>query len=147
VVFGPHPRKYTQAMPRQMRRLAIRSVLSAQLRDDRLTIIDGLGEVEPRTKAMKEVLSSLPESRSVLIVTPEMVDSIARGAGNLPNTKTIIASMLNVRDVLKYDRLVVTRESIEVIEGLWALPESKRQPSQWKLERQAEASETAEEVA
>jgi large subunit ribosomal protein L4 len=147
VVFGPHPRKYTQAMPRQMRRLAIRSVLSAKLRDDRLTIIDGLGEVEPRTKAMKEVLSSLPESRSLLIVTPEMVDSIARGAGNLPNTKTIIASMLNVRDVLKYDRLVVTRESIEVIEGLWALPESKRQPSQWKLERQAEASETAEEVA
>ena len=62
-------------------------------------------------------------------------------------TKTIIASMLNVRDVLKYDRLVVTREAIEVIEGLWALPEEKRQPSQWKLERQGEASDTAEEVA
>jgi len=147
VVFGPHPRKYTQAMPRQMRRLAIRSVLSAKLRDDRLTIIEGLGDVEPRTKAMKEVLSSLPESRSVLIVMPETVESIVRGAGNLPNTKTIIASMLNVRDALKYDRLVVTSDAIEVIEGLWALPEEKRQPSQWKLERQAEASETAEEVA
>jgi large subunit ribosomal protein L4 len=147
VVFGPHPRKYTQAMPRQMRRLAIRSVLSAKLRDDRLTIIEGLGDVEPRTKAMKDVLSGLPESRSVLIVMPETVETIVRGAGNLPNTKTIIASMLNVRDVLKYDRLVVTREAIEVIEGLWALPEEKRQPSQWKLERQAEASETAEEVA
>jgi large subunit ribosomal protein L4 len=147
VVFGPHPRKYTQAMPRQMRRLAIRSVLSAKLRDDRLTIIDGLSEVEPRTKAMKDVLSALPESRSVLIVMPETIDTIVRGAGNLPRTKTIIAPMLNVRDVLKFDRLVVTREAIEVIEGLWALSEEKRQPSQWKLERQAEASETAEEVA
>jgi large subunit ribosomal protein L4 len=147
VVFGPHPRKYTQAMPRQMRRLAIRSVLSAKLRDERLTVIEGLADVEPRTKAMKEVINGLPESRSVLIVTPETVDSIVRGAGNLPNTKTIIASMLNVRDVLKYDRLVVTSDAIEVIEGLWALPEEKRQPSQWKLERQAEASETAEEVA
>lgn len=149
VVFGPHPRKYTKAMPRQMRRLAIRSVLSAKLRDDRLTVIQGLDEVEPRTKAMKDVLATLPESRSVLIVMPETVDSIVRGAGNLPHTKTIIASMLNVRDALKYDRLVVTQEAIEVIERLWALPEEKRQPSQWQLERQAvaEASDRAEEVA
>jgi large subunit ribosomal protein L4 len=149
VVFGPHPRKYTQAMPRQMRRLAIRSVLSAKLRDERLTVIEGLADVEPRTKAMKEVLGTLPESRSVLIVMPEPVDSIIRGAGNLPNTKTIVASMLNVRDVLKYDRLVVSSEAIEVIEQLWALPEDKRQPSQWQLERQAaaEASANAEEVA
>lgn len=147
VVFGPHPRKYTQAMPRQMRRLAIRSVLSAKLRDDRLTVIEGLADVEPRTKAMKDVLAALPQSRSMLIVMPEMVDSIIRGAGNLPQTKTIIASMLNVRDVLKFDRLVVTREAIDVIEGLWALPEEKRQPSEWQLERQAAASETAEEVA
>jgi large subunit ribosomal protein L4 len=143
VVFGPHPRKYTKAMPRQMRRLAIRSVLSAKMRDDRLTVIQGLDEVEPRTKAMKDVLAALPESRSVLIVMPETVESIVRGAGNLPYTKTIIASMLNVRDVLKFDRLVVTQEAIEVIEQLWALPEEKRVPSQWKLERQAAAGEVA----
>ncbi len=147
VVFGPHPRKYTQAMPRQMRRLAIRSVLSAKLRDERLTVVDGLGEVEGRTKAMKQVLETLPASRSMLIVMPEMMESIVRGAGNLPSTKTIIAPMLNVRDVLKYDRLVVTREALEVIENLWALPEEKRQPSSWKLAREEEASATAEEVA
>jgi large subunit ribosomal protein L4 len=148
-VFGPHPRSYTQAMPRQMRRLAIRSVLSAKLRDNRLTVIQGLGDVEGRTKAMKDVLSALPESRSVLIVMPELIDSIVRGAGNLEYTKTITAPMLNVRDVLKFDRLVVTEEAIDVIEQLWALPEEKRQPSQWKLERQAAtgASDSAEEVA
>jgi large subunit ribosomal protein L4 len=147
VVFGPHQRKYTKAMPRQMRRLAIRSVLSAKAQDDRLTVIRGLGDVEGRTKAMKSVIEALPQSRSVLIVMPETVESIVRGAGNLPDTKTIIASMLNVRDVLKFDRLVVTEEAIEVIESLWALPEEKRQPSQWQLERQAEASDRAEEVA
>lgn len=147
VVFGPHPRKYTKAMPRQMRRLAIRSALSAKMADDRVTVVRGLAEVEGRTKAMKAVIEALPESRSVLIVMPETVESIVRGAGNLPDTKTIIAPMLNVRDVLKYDRLIVTEEAIEVIEGLWALPEEKRQPSQWKLQRQAEASDVAEEVA
>src|SRR5690606_30591890 len=135
VVFGPHPRKYTKAMPRQMRRLAIRSALSAKMADDRVTVVRGLAEVEGRTKAMKAVIEALPESRSVLIVMPETVESIVRGAGNLPDTKTIIAPMLNVRDVLKYDRLIVTEEAIEVIEGLWALPEEKRQPSQWKLQR------------
>src|SRR6188472_1317525 len=53
VVWGPHPRKYTQQMPKQMRRLAVRSALSAKLRDDRVTIVQGLGEIEPRTKVMK----------------------------------------------------------------------------------------------
>src|SRR3712207_3192572 len=53
VVWGPHPRSYEQDMPRQMRRLAIRSALSAKVRDDRLTVIDGLGSIEPKTKVMK----------------------------------------------------------------------------------------------
>lgn len=149
VVFGPHPRSYTQAMPRQMRRLAIRSVLSAKLRDDRLTVVQGLGDIEGRTKVMKSVLEAMPASRSVLIVLPENVDTIVRAAANLPQTKTIIAPMLNVRDVLKFDRLIVTEEAIEVIEKLWALPEEKRQSSTWKLERQAasEWPDSAEEVA
>ncbi len=150
VVWGPHPRKYTQAMPKQMRRLAIRSALSAKRRDERLTVIQGLGEIEPRTKAFKTLLGQLPESRSFLVVMAEKNDAIERAAANLDGAKTIIAPILNVRDVLKYDRLIVTEEALAVIEGLWALPEEKRTPSQWKLDRQAAATESAaaaEEVA
>lgn len=148
-VFGPHPRSYAQAMPRKMRQLAIRSVLSAKVRDERVTVVQGLADVEPRTKEMKTVLGAMPESRSTLIVLPETMDTVTRAAGNLPQTKTIIAPMLNVRDVLKFDRLIVTEEAIEVIEKLWALPQEKRQPSSWQLERRAaaEASVSAEEVA
>lgn len=149
VVFGPHPRSYEQAMPRQMRRLAIRSVLSAKLQDDRLTVVRGLADVEGRTRAMKDVLAAMPESRSVLIVMPETVESIVRGANNLPNAKAIIAELINVRDALKFDRMLVAEEAIEVIEKLWSLPEAKRQPSAWKAERLAavEASSSAGEVA
>lgn len=148
VVWGPHPRSYEQDMPKQMRRLAIRSALSAKVRDERLTVIRGLGDVEPKTKAMKQVLAALPASRSYLIVMPGKVESIERGASNLEDAKTLIAPMVNVRDVLKFDRLVVTEEALEVIEGLWALPEEKRTPSTWKLARQAgEAATAAEEVA
>jgi large subunit ribosomal protein L4 len=146
VVWGPHPRKYTQKMPKTMRRLAIRSALSAKLRDERVTVIDGLADIEPKTKAMKTVLETVPESRSVLVVMPEKIESIERAAGNLPNVWTIMAANLNVRDLLKYDRVLITREALEVIETLWALPADKRQPSAWKLARQAVAAALAEEA-
>ncbi len=141
VVFGPHPRKYTQKMPRQMRRLAIRSALSAKLQDDRLMFVSGLEAVEPKTKAMKDVLGAFPESRSVLVVMHEKVESVERASANLANVKTVIAGMVSVRDLLKYERVLVTPEAAEVIDGLWALQGTKREPSKWKLERQAAAQE------
>jgi len=146
VVWGPHQRSYAQAMPRKMRRLAIRSALSAKVRDGRLTVVDGLASVEPKTKAMQTVLSAMPQSRSMLIVVPEDAVSVKRGAGNLPDVETIHAAYLNVRDVLKYDRLIITREAIATIEKLWALDPDKREPSRWKLERLA-AREALSEAA
>jgi large subunit ribosomal protein L4 len=147
VVWGPHPRSYEQDMPRKMRRLAVRSALSAKVRDGRITVVDGLSDIEPRTKAMKAVLGNFPESRSILIVTPDNGHLIRRGAGNLPNVYTIQAAYLNVRDVLKYERLVVTREAIPVIEDLWALSEDQRQPSRFKLARMAAQARPARAAA
>ena len=147
VVFGPHPRSYTQALPRQMRVLAIRSALSAKFHDDRLTVVQGLVEIEPKTKTMKAIIEKLPESRSVLIVVPEKSEIVDRAASNLPNVRTILASYVNVRDVLKYERLVVTPEAIAKIEELWALPEEKRTPSAFKQARLAAASADAEKGA
>jgi large subunit ribosomal protein L4 len=144
VVFGPHPRKYTQAMPKQMRRLAIRSVLSAKLRDERVTVIEGLVGIEPKTKTMKAIIEKLPESRSVLIVVSEKNDTIDRATGNLPNVHSIVADVVNVRDVLKYERLVVTPEAIEKIEELWALSDEKRTPSAFKQARLAAANAEVE---
>lgn len=147
VVFGPHPRDYTQAMPRQMRRLAIRSVLSAKLRDERISVVEGLTEIEPKTKTMKSLIEKLPVSRSVLIVVDAKNETIDRAASNLPNVRTIVADVTNVRDVLKYERLLVTPEAIARIEELWALPEAKRSPSAFKQARLAAASAGAEKEA
>jgi large subunit ribosomal protein L4 len=147
VVWGPHQRSFTQDMPRKMRRLAVRSALSAKARDERLTVVDGLAEIEPRTKAMKAVLAALPEARSVLIVTDGIAEPIRKSAGNLPRVWTVDARYLNVRDILKFDRLVVTRDAIPAIEGQWAPPEDRREPSSWKLARMARRSATAAPVA
>jgi large subunit ribosomal protein L4 len=138
VVWGPQPRDFSQDMPRRMRRLAVRSALSAKARDERLTVIEGLADVEPKTKAMKDVVAALPESRSVLIVTDGVVTPIRKASGNLQNVWVVEARFLNVRDVLKYDRLLVTKEAIPVIEAWLALSEEERKPSRWKLERMAQ---------
>ena len=149
VDWGPHPRSYEQDMPRQMRRLAIRSVLSAKLRDDRLTIVQGFAGIEPRTKSMKGALAALPAARSVLIVVPDKASSeaIYKAAGNLAEVEVITAAMINVRDGLKYDRMLVMQEAIPVIEGLWALPEEKRTPGPFKLARLARLTAKQQGVA
>jgi large subunit ribosomal protein L4 len=143
VVWGPHQRSFHQDMPRKMRRLAVRSALSAKVRDERLTVVAGLVEIESKTKAMKEVLSALPESRSMLIVTDGKVESIRKSAGNLLNVWVVDARYLNVRDILKFDRMLVVREAIPVIEDLWGLPDDRREPSSWRQERMARRAENA----
>ena len=129
VVFGPHPRSYRQDMPKQMRRLAIRSVLSAKVRDDQALVIQGIAGLEPKTKAMITLLGALPGSqRSTLIVIGpgEEQGVVHRAAGNLDNVTVIRAGYVNVRDVLTHERLLLTTEAVETIQGLWSM--SKEAP-------------------
>lgn len=137
VVWGPHPRSYDKDMPKRMRRLAVRSALSAKVADERLVVISGLGSIEGKTKAMKAAVANLPESRSYLMVIPDKVESVVRGTGNLENVHWVLASYLNVRDILKFERLVVMEESLDVINGIWALDESDREPSVWAQARKS----------
>ncbi len=87
VVFGPHPRKYTQRMPKRMRRLAVRSALSAKLRDGRVTFVTNLADIEPKTKAGLAAIKQLPEARSVLFVSSAKSENIERATGNLQDVK------------------------------------------------------------
>ena len=122
VVWGPHPRRYTQRMPKKMRQLAIRSALSAKNQAAQLFVVAGLAEIEPRTRVMRETLARLPlnEARSTLILAGESRENIYRGAGNLENVKVLPAQYVNMHDVFKYERLLVTREALDIIHDLWA---------------------------
>lgn len=122
IVWGPHPRKYTQAMPKKMRQLAIRSVLSAKSQAEQLYVVTGMAGIEPRTKTMRETLAQLPlnNARSTLILAGESRENIYRGAGNLENVKVLPAQYVNMHDVLKHERLLVTREAVDIIHNLWA---------------------------
>ena len=117
VAHGPHPRLYTKAMPRKMRRLAVRSALSAKYAADEIRFVDTLSFEQPRTKDMLACLSSLELDGKTLIVLDRKDVNVQRSANNLPGVKTLLANYLNVIDLLQHDNVIMARGAIEVIES------------------------------
>lgn len=115
----PVQRKFTKDMPRKMRRKAIRCALSALLRDGQLVFVDSLALDAPKTKQMKEVLEKLTGSEKALVVLGSKNDNVARSVHNLPKAHVILASYLNIRDLLQYDKVVITLEALDVIQTIW----------------------------
>jgi len=118
IAFGPHPRSYVQQMPRKMRRLALRSALSAKAAEGQIVVVDDLTMDAPRTKDMTAVLSALQLDSSVLILLPQRNEMVERSAENLPDVKTLRANYLNVRDILGYDYLLLLKGALEVVEAI-----------------------------
>ncbi|MFC2021824.1 50S ribosomal protein L4 [Chloroflexota bacterium] len=119
IVFGPKPRSYRQAVPKKMRRLALRCVLSAKVRDKELIILEQLKFDEPRTKEIVRILAALGVDSSALIVTSEPEENVVKSARNLPRIKTMPASLLNVVDILSRKMLLMTVAAVRKTEGLW----------------------------
>jgi large subunit ribosomal protein L4 len=113
VVFGPTPRSYAQDMPRKQRRLALRSALSAKAAAGELTVLDAFELDAPRTRAVTELLASLDAGRRVLLVIGSHNAMLERSARNIPYVQVILASNLNVRDLLVAETVLITRDAVE----------------------------------
>lgn len=116
-VFGPHPRSYRQAMPRKMRRLALRSALSSKISEDRLIVLDTLEFGAPKTRQFTEVMNNLGVNSSALVLLADKSENVERSASNLKAVKTLRANYLNVRDLLGFDYLIIPLGALEVIES------------------------------
>jgi large subunit ribosomal protein L4 len=119
VTFGPKPRDYRQAMPKKMRQLALRCVLSDKVRHQMITVIDAFDLADGRTAEMSQVLGNLKLDRKTLIATAEPEAKVIRAAANLVGVKTMPVHTLNVADVLGYRYLLLTKEALEKAEQLW----------------------------
>ncbi len=119
ITFGPKPRSYRKAMPKKMRRLALRCVLSAKARDGELTILEALSLDEPKTREMVRILKTLKVDSTALIVTSETKTNVVKSARNLPGIKTRPASVLNVLDILSNKALVMEVGAVRKAEELW----------------------------
>ncbi len=117
-IHTPHPRSYQQAMPRQMRRTALRSALSSKAMENCLVIVDELTLPEPKTRLMASALNGLVGSSSALVVIPEKNEGyvgVIRATNNLPDAKTLLAGYLNIRDLLTFDKVVLPLAALDVI--------------------------------
>jgi len=113
-LFGPQPRDYSYRLPASARQTALRSVLAAKLRDGQLVVLDKIELEAPKTKLMAQLVDGL-QAKSALIILPAKNDTIERAARNLPHVKVLRAEGANVYDILRYDRLILTPESVEAL--------------------------------
>lgn len=119
-VFGPTPRSYAYKLPRKVRRLAIKSVLSQKVLDEGLVVVNELKFEQPRTKAFAEVLSNLNVNSKVLVVLEDDNANAALAARNLKNVTVIPAKGLNVLDVINNDKMVITKGALSQVEEVLA---------------------------
>ncbi|MEX2230380.1 MAG: 50S ribosomal protein L4 [Dehalococcoidia bacterium] len=119
VVFGPRPRSYRQRLPKQMRRLAIRSVLSSRAQDERLIVVNALGLEQPSTKGLRALLAAVGVERTALLVLGTADRAALLSARNLAGTRALPADTLNVADMLAHQTLVMTVDAVRRAEALW----------------------------
>lgn len=118
VAFGPHPRSYRQRMPKKMRRLAVKCVLSAKASSGELVVVDRFQLEQLKTAEMAHILKALDVEASALVVTLRPESDLVKAAGNLPRTKTLPAALLNVLDLLSHRFLVITVDGIRCVEDI-----------------------------
>lgn len=114
---GPVPRDYSQKMPRKMRRLALRSALSAKAAAEQLIVLDKLAFDQPKTVEVLQLLDNLQISGSAVILLPERNENVEKSARNLENVKTIRAGYLNIRDLLGHSYVIMPKDAVTQIES------------------------------
>lgn len=119
VVFAPKPRDYRQALPKKMRRLALRCVLSAKARDGELKVLESLELETSKTRDVLGILNTLGVGDSAIIATKGVNENLVKSARNLPGIKTMPVNILNTLDMLKYRELLITEEALRHSEQLW----------------------------
>lgn len=119
-VFGPTPRSYKYKLPKKVRRLAIRSALSAKVQDEQIIVLDQLTMERPKTKEFVAMLNNLRVDRKALVVAADFDETVALSARNIPTVKFITANGINVLDVLGYDKLIITKDAVQKVEEVLA---------------------------
>ena len=120
VALGPKPRSYRFALNKKLKRLALKSALTTKLNENELYVIDSFDMDEIKTKAMLEILKNFEAAKSTLIVTDAKDETVVRSAANLPGVKTTIATTMNVYDIIKYEKFLMTKAAAELIGEVYA---------------------------
>ncbi len=119
IVFAPKPRDYSFKMNKKEKNLALKSVLTSKVAEDKLIILDSISFDEIKTKKMVAVLNNLKADKA-LVVLNDNDKNVILSAKNIPDVKTALTNTINVYDILKYDKLIVTKDAVATIEEVYA---------------------------
>ena len=120
IALGPKPRSYRYSVNKKEKRLAIRSVLSSKVLENKLTVVDKLELAEIKTKSMVNALNNLKVEGKTLVVLPEKNLNVQASTRNIEGAKAILANTINVYDLLKYTNLVLTLDTVKKLEEVYA---------------------------
>ena len=119
IVFAPKPRDYSYTLNKKVKRLALKSALSAKAASGDILVVDGLKLDEIKTKTMRDFLNAIEAGKSV-VITPEVDQVVVKSARNIPGVVTTTAKVLSVYDIVNAKRLVVDKAALAIIEEVFA---------------------------
>ena len=120
IVLGPKPRSYSYTMPKKLKRLALKSALTSKVNDNGILVLEQLDFDTIKTKQMTGVLNALKVDTSALVVLSGKNEAVEKSARNIPGIKTAFVNTINVFDILKYDKFIITKDAVEKVEEVYA---------------------------
>jgi large subunit ribosomal protein L4 len=120
IVLGPKPRSYSYTLPKKVKRLALKSALSSKVSESEILVLDSLNFESIKTKQMVNVLNKLSVDTSALIVLSEKNPEVEKSARNIPGVKTTFVNTINVFDIVKYDKFIITKDAVSKVEEVYA---------------------------
>ena len=119
IVFAPKPRDYRMAVPKSMRKVAMKSALTTKVQNEQMIVLDELSFEAPKTRIVVDMLKAL-EAKKALIITAESNEAVYKSARNIEGVSVIPANNINVYDLFKYEKLIVTKDAVSKIEEVYA---------------------------
>ena len=119
IVFAPKPRDYRVSVPKSMRRVAMKSALTSKVQDNQMVVLEALSFEAPKTKNMVEVLKAF-DAKKTLIVTGESNEVLYKSARNIADVQIMPVNNINVYDLLKFEKLIITKDAVSKIEEVYA---------------------------
>lgn len=120
IALGPKPRTYTIKLNKKLKRVALKSALSSKVSESNIIVLDDIDFSEIKTKNMVELLNNLKLDTNALIVLGDKNENVVRSAKNIPTVKTAYVNTINVYDIVKYKKFIVTKDAVEKIEEVYA---------------------------
>ncbi|HOJ81137.1 MAG TPA: 50S ribosomal protein L4 [Clostridiales bacterium] len=120
IVHGPKPRSYSYTLPKKLKRLALKSALTSKVNSNDILVLDQLNFDSIKTKQMVNVLDALKVDKGALIVLDSKNETVVKSARNIPGVKTALVNTINVFDILKYDKFIITKDAVAKVEEVYA---------------------------